>query len=282
VGGAVAIFVVWELSAVAGSDAADALAPMLRLPATYDVILRLSGAFMASLGLVGALWLVQRTLHGRTLRSLVTSGPHVSWRRMLAGAGVWAVLLALTETIAALADPGAYRLTIQPGPLAASLLTVVPLIALQAIGEELYFRGYLMQALARWTRARWLLVAAGALLFALPHLVNPEVAAGGWLAAIPYAAMGGFLAAVALRDGRLELVIGLHVVNNVTAAVIVGSNGSVLAGTAPLVTASASSPAVTLAVLAVQAAAFWLVLFRPGRHAKGAVEPDAAAMPRTT
>ena len=280
--GAVAVFAVWELSGMAGAAGADALASRLRLPAPYDVMLRLSGAFLASVGLVGALWLVQRALHGRTLRSLVTFGPRASWKRMLTGAGVWAAILALTEAIGALADPSAYRLTIQPGPLAVSLLTVVPLIALQAVGEELYFRGYLMQALARWTRARWLLVPAGALLFALPHLANPEVTAGGWLAVVPYMAMGGFLTAVALHDGRLELVIGLHVANNVTAAVIVGSNGSVLAGTAPLVTTSASSPAITLAVLAVQAAAFWVVLLRPGRAAKASAGPEEAVVRRAT
>jgi uncharacterized protein len=270
--------VAWDIAAVTGAALAVALSSRLGLPAAYDAVLRLSGVLAASVGLVAALWVVQRALHGRTLHSLVTAAPRVSWRRVLAGAGVWATLLALTEIIGAVAEPAAYRLTLRPGPLVLSLVTVVPLVALQALGEELYFRGYLMQAIARYTRARWLLVAVGSLLFALPHLSNPEVAAGGWLAAVPYAAMGGFLTAVALRDGRLELAIGLHVVNNVAAAVVVGSTGSVLAGTAPLVTTTASAPAVTLAVLLAQCAAFWLLSFRPGREAARPADAGRAAV----
>jgi membrane protease YdiL (CAAX protease family) len=275
VAGSAAVVAVWALSGTAGAAAADAVASTLRLPAAYDVMLRLSGGFAASVGLVGALWLVQRVLHGRTLRSLVTWDTRVAWRRMLTGAGVWLALLALAVAAGALADPRAYRLTLEPGPLAVSLLAVVPLVALQAVGEELFFRGYLLLAMARWTRSPLVLVPASALLFALPHLANPEVVTGGWLAAVPYALMGGFLAAVALRDGRLELVIGLHLANNLAAAVLVGSPGSVLAGTAPIVTAGASSPAVTLAVLATQASLFWLVVFRLGRAPAAVAGRDA-------
>jgi hypothetical protein len=80
--------------------------------------------------------------------------------------------------------------------------------------------------------------------------------------------MGGFLAAVVLRDGGLELAIGLHVINNVAAAVLVGSPASVISGTAPLLTTAQSPPVVTLAVTAAQVAVFWAVVFRHRRQSE--------------
>jgi len=271
----VLVFAAWQVTGVLGAAAADALATLLRLPVAYDVMLRLAGAFTASLGLVGVLWAVQHALHRRTLRSLVTARRVVSWRRVASGAVVWAALLLVVEALTALADPAAYTWTIRPGPLVASLLAVIPLLALESVGEELYFRGYLMQVVGRWTRRPWLLVAASALMFTLPHLANPEVTSGGWSAAVPYALAGAFLAAVALKDGRLELAIGIHVANNLVAAVVVGASGSVLAGTAPLVTTAASPPALTLAVLAMQAAVFWVLVFRLPRRAESGADPSA-------
>lgn len=279
--GAAVVFAAWQLTGLVGAGAADALAPLLRLQPAYDVMLRLAGAFTASLGLVGALWAVQHALHRRTLRSLVTAGRGISWRRVATGAGTWAVLLLITEALGAFADPGAYTWTIRPVPLIASLLTVVPLLALESVGEELYFRGYLMQAVSRWTRRPWLLVVASAVLFTLPHVANPEVTSGGWSAAVAYALAGAFLAAISLRDGRLELAIGIHVANNLVAAVVVGASGSVLAGTAPLATTTASSPLVTLAVLAAQGAAFWVLVFRGPPRRDGAGADPAADRPAT-
>ena len=265
VAGAALVFVTWQIVAVTGSLAAVRLASSLSLPAPWGAMVRLWGLFLAPIGLVGGLWIVQAWLHRRTLLSLVTMETRVEWRRVAFGAAVWAALLAIAETAAALLEPGAYRLTFQAAPFFASLVALVPLIALQAVGEELYFRGYLLQAIGRYARSFWVLIPAGALLFALPHLGNPEVASGGWPQVASYALMGGLLTAVALRDGRLELAMGLHMVNNLAAAVVVGTTTSVIAGTAPIFTTAESPPLLTLAVTAVQATIFWLVVFRPAR-----------------
>ena len=265
IGGAIAIFATWQIAMTIGTSVAAAFASKLPLPAGYTGILRLWGFFWAPIGLVGGLWLVQTAVHGRTLLSLVTARPHIEWRRIATGAAVWAALLSVAEVVAVLLAPGAYRLTFQPGPFFASLVALVPLIALQALGEEMFFRGYLLQAIARYTRSWWLLVPLGATLFSLPHLGNPEVGSGGWAVVASYALMGGFLTAVALRDDRLELAIGLHVANNLAAAIVVGTSTSVIAGTAPVFTTAESSPLLALAVVVIQATVFWLVVFRPWR-----------------
>lgn len=262
VAGAIVVFVSWQVAAVSGTLAGVGLASVLALPAPYDAMVRLAGVFMAPIGLLSGLWLVQRLIHRRSLLSLVTTSVHLAWGRIALGAAVWAALLAAAEIVAAMLEPGAYRLTFGAGPFFASLVVLVPLIALQAVGEELYFRGYLLQAMGRYARSSWVLLPAGAVLFALPHLGNPEVASGGWPVVVAYALMGGLLTAVALRDGRLELAIGLHVVNNLAAAVVVGTATSVIAGAAPMFTTAEASPVLTLTVTAVQATVFWLVVFR--------------------
>ena len=50
----------------------------------------------------------------------------------------------------------------------------VVLIAFQAGFEEVFFRGYLMQGFALLTRNKVTLALATAIVFALPHLPNPE------------------------------------------------------------------------------------------------------------
>ena len=57
-----------------------------------------------------------------------------------------------------------------PFVLAALLLT-----PLQCAAEELVFRGYVLQGLGRLLRNPLVLVVLSGLLFAIPHLLNPEV-----------------------------------------------------------------------------------------------------------
>jgi hypothetical protein len=65
-------------------------------------------------------------------------------------------------------------------------------------------------------------------LFALPHLANPEVAGEDLIRIIGYVAIGFGWAWVTLRDRTLELAIGAHAANNISAALLVGYVGSAI------------------------------------------------------
>ena len=91
----------------------------------------------------------------------------------------------------------------------------VVLIAFQAGFEEVFFRGYLMQGFALLTRNKVTLALATAIVFALPHLPNPEPWEYG---VVPYVtqimSLGVLFALLTLLDGGIELAAGIHVINN--------------------------------------------------------------------
>ncbi|MGA1430703.1 MAG: CPBP family intramembrane glutamic endopeptidase [Candidatus Limnocylindrus sp.] len=63
---------------------------------------------------------------------------------------------------------------------------------------------------------------------ALPHLANPEVAGEDLVRIVGYVAIGYVWAWVTLRDRTLELAIGAHAANNISAALLVGYVGSAI------------------------------------------------------
>jgi len=211
--------------------------------------------------LVGVV-VVTAVLHRRSWRTLITPYPQIDWRRMAQGAAVWVVLSLIFSVIEHLLYPGRYvwSLDLQrwlPFALAALLLT-----PLQCAAEELVFRGYVLQGLGRIMRRPVVLAIFSSVLFTLPHLYNPEVAAYGLaIMAANYFFMGLFLAGVALRDGRLELAIGAHAGNNLLLALIVRYDDSVFE-TESLFTAGALDPVYSLLTLIVSALLFYWWFFR--------------------
>lgn len=201
-------------------------------------------------------------LHRRPWLTLVSPYPAVDWRRVVLGGTVWGGLLLLGAAAENLIFPGRYAWTADwsrwlPFVVAALLLT-----PLQCLAEELMFRGYLVQGLARLSRHPVFLAISSSLLFTLPHLLNPEVEAYGfWIMAANYFAMAMFLATIALRDGRLELAIGAHISNNLLLALGVNYAESVFE-TPSLFTANTLDPVYSLITLLLGAAVFHLWVFR--------------------
>lgn len=205
---------------------------------------------------------VVTVIHRRPWRTLVTPHARIDWRRIVQGAAVWGALSLLCAVIEHLLYPGRYAWSLDlqrwlPFALAALLLT-----PLQCAAEELVFRGYVLQGLGRLLRSPPVLVVLSGLLFAVPHLLNPEVAAYGLaIMAANYFVMGLFLGAVALRDGRLELAIGAHAGNNLLLALVVRYDDSVFE-TESVFTAGALDPVYSLVTLLFSAALFYWWFFR--------------------
>jgi membrane protease YdiL (CAAX protease family) len=127
--------------------------------------------FMMLMGLV----LTVKLIHHRPLLSLVTPEARLDWRRIGRGALVWAVIAALVMVIESLLYPGRYYVSFDPGRFFVFLAVVLLLTPIQAAAEELVFRGYAMQGLARLTRRPALIAVASSFIFTAPHLLNPEV-----------------------------------------------------------------------------------------------------------
>jgi len=220
--------------------------------------------FMMLAGLV----LTVKLLHRRPLLTLVTPEARVDWRRIARGALVWTVIAAVIVVIEHALFPGRYYLSFDPERFFLFLVLVLVLTPIQAGTEELVFRAYAMQGLALLTRRPALVAIASSLIFTVPHLLNPEVHEHGVLImAANYFAIGMLLATITLRDGRLELAIGLHAVNNVFLALVANYEGSALT-TESIFTARELDPGYALVTLVIGAFIFHRWVFRRSQEAR--------------
>ncbi|MCS7011490.1 MAG: CPBP family intramembrane metalloprotease [Anaerolineales bacterium] len=169
---------------------------------------------LASWTFLAGIWFAVRVLHGRPFLTLITPAHRVDWKRLGQGALLWFLLVALAAAVEALLYPGRYRLTFEPASFLLFLPLALVLIPIQTSAEELFFRAYLLQGFGRRIRNLWILTFLSGFLFMLPHLLNPEAQESPLLMAFNYFAIGALLAYVTLRDGRLELALGIHAANN--------------------------------------------------------------------
>jgi hypothetical protein len=80
----------------------------------------------------------------------------------------------------------------------------------------LFFRGYLTQGIAGWTKSRWLAILIPGILFGLMHVANPEINEFGFWQAMPnYILFGLLFGLISILDDGIELAIGIHAINNI-------------------------------------------------------------------
>lgn len=177
-----------------------------------------------------ALFYCVRFIHHKNTLSIVTSRPKVDWGRIFFAAGVWG-LLALATLLVPLIATDSQDIIFQFDPVPFFILVAISLLLFpfQTSFEELLFRGYLMQWAARLFKYRWLAVLVTGVLFGLMHGANPEMEEFGvWIALPQYILMGLVLGYVAVKDDGTELALGLHMANNILAAITVTSDASTL------------------------------------------------------
>ncbi len=188
-------------------------------PVTLVLVVTLLPFAAVHLALAGALPL----LHRRPLASLWVPQGRFRWQLFFLSGGAWLGLSILVDAAQYLAGPSSYRWSFEAARFWPYMAAALLLLPVQTSAEELLFRGYLMQALGLRARRAWLPLAAPALLFALLHLPNPEVAAYGWLFTLPqYLGIGLLLGWATLRSQGLEMALGLHLANNLYSGLAVG------------------------------------------------------------
>ncbi|MEB3212298.1 MAG: type II CAAX endopeptidase family protein [Leptolyngbyaceae bacterium] len=168
-------------------------------------------------------------IHHRHPRTLVTAREKINWRRVGHGFIAWFVPYCLIgglgqylfypETFSFNSDLVTFALFV---PIALVLTTI------QITTEELFFRGYIVQGASLIWSNRVFLAIAAAVLFTLPHLLNPEADTGGWLTIFSnYFLVPGLVwTVVSLIDGTTELAIGVHFANNIGGVLLFNITGS--------------------------------------------------------
>ncbi len=227
----------------------------------YYLVLNL-GFFFFMFGI----WLVVRLVHGRSVRSLVTAKSSVNWRRIGVGFIVWALLLGIGTLVEYLFSPETFSFTFDARIFIPFALLAIVITPIQTTVEELFFRGYLVQAGSLISRNWFFLSIWSGVLFALPHFTNPEVAANTAVVMLTFFVLGAFLAWISLKDGTIELAIGVHAANNLMAGLLVTFPESVLP-TPAILTTTHFDPVFSLIAEIIICTLFYLLVFvrRGGR-----------------
>ncbi len=188
------------------------------MPAALDdsTPLVFSGFMLSFLPWMLATMLAVRFIHQRPIRTLITAFERPRLGRIAQGFVYWLLLIALVSLLEAWLYPGRYRFSFSP-EWWRYLLPALILIPIQTSTEEIFFRGYLLQALGLKIRNLPLLILLSGLFFALPHLSNPEVSQNFWLVMSSYFITGVLASGITLRDHGLELALGMHAANNLFA-----------------------------------------------------------------
>jgi uncharacterized protein len=227
-----------------------------------DLLLGFVAVNFSIIMMLAGLAVAVKVVHRRPLASLLGPEARISWRRAGRSALVWVVLSAAGVVIEHLLFPGRYYLSFDAARLLPFVVLVLVLTPIQTTAEELVFRGYAMQGLGLLTRRPLLIAVASSVIFTAPHLLNPEVHLHGTLImAANYFVIGMLLATITLRDGRLDLAIGLHAANNVFLALIANYEGSALT-TESVFTARELDPVYSLLALIAGTLLFHWWIFR--------------------
>jgi len=149
------------------------------------------------------------------------------WSLFLTGAGLWlAVVVAGTAVDYVLHPSGfewtGYRLS------APYVATVVAALVVQPFAEEFVFRGYMTQAFLHWLKNPVAASILSGLLFGAWHIAN------GIPQAVAATVFGMVTAYVAIRTGSIAATYGIHLVNNLFAALVVVSASDIFHGSPAL------------------------------------------------
>ncbi len=190
--------------ALTGSQAP--LPDFLERAQRFETVWGLLGAHLALASLTLIAVGLLRFLHRRRPRWLWSVSPGLRWRYLLLMLLVATVVMNAVLLLAG----GIPRIAPQPG--AVGWLVMIALTApLQALGEEVFFRGYLVLALGLVWRNEAFAIVVSALLFAFFHgTQNLPLFAQRF-------AFGVLAGVLVWRTGGLEAGIAAHVANNVWA-----------------------------------------------------------------
>ena len=182
--------------------------------------------FMFLVGLI-FLFIGVKYIHKRSIISLVTSRAKIDWKRFFYGFFVWGILALVMTYIGILVAPENFIWNFNATPFFTLVAISFIFIPFQTSFEELFFRGYFMQGIGVLVKNRWVPLVVTSLVFGLLHGTNPEVAKLGQITMVFYIGTGLFFGIVTLMDEGTEIALGLHAVNNITAAFFITTDWTV-------------------------------------------------------
>lgn len=191
--------------------------------------------------------LVWTRLMRKPVRELINISGVLSRRQLIVGFLGWLVLASIGTGVDALLHPTDYRFTFEMATFVPFLLVALVLLPVQTSAEEFFFRGWVL----RWAQNLSTPVAAviSGVVFALPHMGNPEAAGQTLIALSAWFLLGATWAYVSARDGGIELALGAHLANNAFSLLLVGYDDAALPTAAVWTTTSLNMTATLMSLL---------------------------------
>lgn len=162
-----------------------------------------------------------KVVHKQPIKELTTSRKKVDWNRILFAFVLWAIVSIAFLIIDIQMSPEDYVLNFKLKPFLILAVIAIIMIPIQTSMEEYFLRGYMMQGIGIIAKNKWLPLIFTSTLFGVMHILNPEVEKLGYGIMVFYIGTGFFLGILTLMDEGLELALGFHAANNLTAALLV-------------------------------------------------------------
>ncbi len=170
-----------------------------------------------------------KPFHNRSYMTLFSGNSIIRWKRFFTSAFIWLILMAIFLIISLKMNPQDFKLNFHSESFFILILISIIFIPIQASSEEIFFRGYLSQGVAAWTKSRIMVIIITSILFGLLHSTNPEVKEFGFgIMMSQYIYFGIVFSVLTVLDDGIELAMGAHAANNVFLSIFVTSKSSVL------------------------------------------------------
>jgi len=203
-----------SMNALAGGD----IGAMAKVLGTNNFLFLMLLTFAIGLA---CLFFWTKVVHKQPLRELTTSRRKVDWNRIFFAFILWATISVVFILIDIQMSPENYEFNFNLKPFLILAVIATIMIPIQTSMEEYYLRGYMMQGIGLMAKNKWVPLVLTSTIFGLMHILNPEVSKLGYGIMVFYIGTGFFLGILTLMDEGLELALGFHAANNLTAALLV-------------------------------------------------------------
>ncbi len=201
-------------------------------------------------------------LHHRKFISLINIMDSVRWRNILKGLILWMIILLIFILPTLIFAPNEYRFTFNPQNYLILLLLSLITFPIQASFEEIFFRGYLLQAFGRISKKPLVPLILSSLFFGLLHYFNSSDPSTSFFIVGYTFILGMMLGVIVLGENGIETAIGVHISNNMFVSLFFNSSDSGLGDLPSLFTSTttdltSSIPFIIIAALLMIGILFW-------------------------
>ncbi|AEP89049.1 CPBP family intramembrane metalloprotease [Bacillus spizizenii] len=192
---------------------------------------------------IPGVWLAVRFILKRPFRTVITPNAKINWRRIFFGFIAYFLLMIAVQLIDFAIHPDSYSMQdVDASRFIWLLAAALILVPFQTSAEELFFRGFLLQAFGRLTKNPLILTLIVGGLFGVLHFANPEMNNGAVWAGIEYLTFGFVWTYYTIKTGSIEISLGAHAANNMFLCMFITEKNSVYGGIPSLFTVTRGNP----------------------------------------